>query len=265
MAVVSRAPGAGALLREWRDRRRMSQLDLGLEANVSARHISFVETGRSKPSRELLLDLAEHLEVPLRERNNLLLAAGYAPQYGETPLDDPAMEPVRAAIDEVLGGHEPFPAMAVDRRWDVVGANAAIGALLADGVKDQSLLEPPINGMRVSFHPDGMAPHVENLAEYSAHWIMRLRRQQALAPDPRVEALMEEILGYPGVVDDTGAVVETEDLLFSPLRLRRSDGTLLTFFSTLTTFGTALDVTIAELSIEALFPADAATAAVLRS
>lgn len=263
MSATRNAPGVGVLLRDWRDRRRMSQLDLALEANVSARHISFVETGRSKPSRELLLDLAEHLEVPLRERNQLLLAAGFAPHYPETPLDDPSMEPARAAIEKVLGGHEPFPAFAVDRRWDVIQGNDAALKLLSEGVADQATLAPPLNGIRVSCHPDAMAPRVLNLGEYSAHLIMRLRRQQAIAPDPRVEALIEEMLTYPGVEDHTSGAVEIEELLFTPLRLRAPDDRELTFFSTMTTFGTALDVTVAEIAIEALFPADAQTAAYL--
>lgn len=264
MSVVAPTPGAGRLLRDWRDRRHLSQLDLALEANVSARHISFVETGRSQPSRALLLRLAEHLEVPLRERNALLLAAGLAPEYGETPLGDPSMKPARAAIEKLLGAHEPFPAFAVDRRWDVLSANVAAMNLLSEGVASEQQLSPPINGIRVALHPEGMAPRIENLAEYSAHLIMRLRRQQAIAPDPAVEELIAELLSYPGVEDHPSSAVETEELLFSPLRLRTPAGTELTFFSTLTTFGTALDITIAELSIEALFPADEATAGALR-
>jgi transcriptional regulator with XRE-family HTH domain len=263
VSAPATAPPIGTLLRDWRDRRRMSQLDLALEANVSARHISFVETGRSKPSRELLLDLAEHLEVPLRERNQLLLAAGFAPHYPEKSLDDPEMAPARKAIEKVLGGHEPFPAFAVDRRWDVIQGNEAALKLLFEGVRDQATLAPPLNGIRVSCHPDAMAPRVLNLGEYSAHLIMRLRRQQAIAPDPAVEALIEEVLTYPGVEDHSSSAVATEELVLAQLRLRAPDDSELTFFSTMTTFGTALDVTMSEVAIETLFPADPHTAAYL--
>jgi transcriptional regulator with XRE-family HTH domain len=168
MTVATATPGAGPLLRDWRLRRRLSQLELSSEAEVSARHLSFVETGRSKPSRELLLHLAEHLDVPLRDRNGLLLAAGYAPDYRETPLDDELMAPVREALDKVLVGHEPFPAVIVDRRWDLVSANRPALALLTDGVAAE-LLEPPVNTLRVSLHPQGLAPRDENLAEYGQH------------------------------------------------------------------------------------------------
>ena len=183
MSVISApAPSVGELLRDWRRRRRLSQLDVSLDAAVSARHLSFVETGRSKPSRELVLHLAEHLDVPLRERNALLLAAGYAPAYGETPLDDEAMAPVRAALEKILAGHAPFPAVVIDRRWDLVSANATAMALLTDGVAPE-LLAPPVNAMRVTLHPDGLAPRIVNLREYGAHLVARLARQSALAPD----------------------------------------------------------------------------------
>src|SRR5947199_1886430 len=180
--AVAPVRGVGGLLRDWRQRRRMSQLDLAGEAEVSTRHLSFVETGRSRPSRELVLHLAEHLDVPLRERNALLLAAGYAPTYHQTPLDGPEMEPVRAALDKILTGHEPFPAVVVDRHWDLVSANGAAMALLGDLVAPE-LLAPPLNTLRVSLHPKGLAPYIGNLAEYSAHLVARLQRQAAASAD----------------------------------------------------------------------------------
>jgi transcriptional regulator with XRE-family HTH domain len=253
----------GPLLREWRQRRRRSQLDLAVEAEVSTRHLSFVETGRSKPSRELLLHLAEHLDVPLRERNILLLAAGYAPVYAERSLDDASMGPVREAIDSILGGHDPYPAVVVDQRWNVLSANSAALVVFTDGVAPH-LLEPPMNAVRVGLHPDGLAPRTENFAEFSDHMLMRLRRQIDLSADPELIRLYDEVRGYPGVVEGGVDPTQLANLLFVPLRIRRDDGSVLSFFSTLATFGTALDVTIAELTIESFFPADPDTAAVLR-
>jgi transcriptional regulator with XRE-family HTH domain len=263
MTVMTAPRGVGDLLRDWRQRRRRSQLDLAVEAEVSARHLSFVETGRSKPSRELLLHLAEHLDVPLRERNALLLAAGYAPVYPERPLDAGDMAPVRAALDKILAGHEPFPAVIVDRHWDLVSANAPALAVLTEGVAAE-LLAPPVNALRVSLHPDGLAPRIANLAEYSAHLLVRLRREIDVTGDRRLAALHDELRGYPGVDDGSSAHVDPASLLFVPLVLRSPVGEL-TFFSTLATFGTALDVTVAELAIEAFFPADKDTEAALRA
>ena len=257
------APTVGSLLRDWRQRRRMSQMDLSLEAEVSTRHLSFVETGRAKPSRELVLHLAEHLDVPLRERNALLLAAGYAPSYAQSPLDAGAMAPVRAALDAILTGHEPFPAVVVDRRWDLVSANRPALGLLADGVAP-ALLAPPTNTLRLVLHPDGLAPRIANLGEYSAHLLDRLRRQAAASGDAALVALHEELAGYPGVRDDGGAPTSPADLLFVPLVLRTPEATL-TFFSTIATFGTALDITLAELAVESFFPADEETSAALRA
>ena len=261
MTTVAQSPTVGGLLRDWRQRRRMSQMDLSLEATVSTRHLSFVETGRAKPSRELVLHLAEHLEVPLRERNALLLAAGYSPSFPQSPLDAGTMAPVRAALDAILAGHAPFPAVVVDRRWDLVTANQPALALMTAGV-DPTLLEPPVNVLRVSLHPDGLAPRIVNLQEYSAHLLDRLRRQAAAGGDPALTALHGELAAYPGVRDDGGAPAHVADLLFVPLVLR-SDGGELTFFSTIATFGTALDVTIAELAVESFFPADDATSTAL--
>lgn len=262
MSATTRAPGVGPLLRDWRRRRRLSQLDVALEAAVSARHLSFVETGRSKPSRELVLHLAEHLGVPLRERNGLLLAAGYAPLYAESALEAAELAPVREALDTILSGHEPFPAIVVDRRWNLVSANRPALAILADGVAPE-LLAPPANVLRASLHPEGLAPRIANLAEYAAHVLDRLRRELAVSGDPELRSLLEELRGYPGV-EGGPAAHDPAGELFVPLVLRRSDGTSLRFFSTVATFGTALDITVAELSIESFFPADAETAAALR-
>jgi transcriptional regulator with XRE-family HTH domain len=263
MSVASPPRRVGELLRDWRQRRRLSQLELAVEAEVSTRHLSFVETGRSRPSRELVVHLAEHLDVPLRDRNRLLLAAGYAPVYPETPLEAGPMAPVRAALDTILTGHEPFPAVIVDRRWDLVSANGPALAILAEGVAP-GLLQPPVNALRVSLHPDGLASRITNLGQYSAHLLARLRRQVAVSPDTDMEDLIAELQGYPGVEEAPSTALDPAALLFVPLRLRTSAGPELSFFSTLATFGTALDITLADLSIESFFPADELTERVLR-
>jgi transcriptional regulator with XRE-family HTH domain len=264
MPAVTRphAPRVGDLLRDWRQRRRLSQLDLAGEAAVSARHLSFVETGRSRPSRELILHLAEHLRVPLRERNSLLLAAGYAPSYRQTPLDDAAMAPVREAVELILRGHEPFPAVAVDRHWNLVAANTPAFTLMADGV-DQRLLEPPVNVMRIALHPDALGPRIVNFAQYAAHLVDRLRREADAYGDRDLADLADELCSYPGVAGSESPAATAAEL-FVPLALRVDDD-VFTFFSTLATFGTARDITIEELAIESFFPADAATAAALRT
>jgi transcriptional regulator with XRE-family HTH domain len=264
MSVASPPRSVGELLRDWRQRRRLSQLDLSVEAEVSARHLSFVETGRSKPSRELLLHLAEHLDVPLRERNAWLLAAGYAPLYQESQLDADHMEPVRHALEKILGSHEPFPAVVVDRRWDLVSANRPALALLTDGVAPD-LLAPPTNALRVSLHPDGLAPRIANLPEYSAHLLDRLHREAALSGDLALFELHDELSQYPGVAQGPAVAADTASLVFVPLVLRTADDHELTFFSTIATFGTALDITLAELAIESFFPADKATEEALRA
>jgi transcriptional regulator with XRE-family HTH domain len=252
----------GGLLRDWRGRRRMSQLDLALEAGISARHLSFVETGRSRPSVEMVLHLAEQLDVPLRDRNQLLLAAGYAPAYGQRGLDDPEMGPVRAALDQVLRGHEPFPALVVDRHWGMVAANAALGMLI-EGVAPE-LLEPPVNVLRLSLHPDGVAPRIVNLAEWRAHLLDRLGRQAVSSGDPALAALYEELSALPSPGPPEPYDPDAGDIAV-PLRLRVGDEEL-SFISTVATFGTATDVTVAELSIESFFPANSETAeALLRS
>ena len=252
-------PPVGVLLRQWRVRRRLSQLDLANDAEVSARHLSFLETGRAKPSREMLLRLAEQLEVPLRERNELLLAAGFAPVYGRRGLDHPDMAAVTRALDLVLTAHEPFPAVVVDRSWELVAANASV-ALLTDGVAAH-LLEPPANVLRLSLHPDGLAPRIRNLPQWRAHVLHRLAREAHLTGDPALAALHRELTALPGGTDRS-----TPDGIAVPLRLRAGDsvgGEVLSFLSTVTTFGTAVDLTAAELSVEAFLPADERTAEVL--
>jgi len=262
MSPTAAPPSAGELLRDWRRRRRLSQLDVSLDAAVSARHLSFVETGRSKPSRELLLHLAEHLEIPLRDRNALLLAGGYAPHFTETPLKDEAMTPAREALDKILAGHEPYPALIVDRRWDLVAANAPLLGLL-DGVAP-ALLEPPVNCIRLSLHPDGLAPRIVNFSEWSGHLLMRLQRQALLSQDPEIAALHEELSALPDVATGHSAAADAAEMLYVPLRLRTPGGGELRFFSTIATFGTALDITLSELAIESFFPADPQTAAALQ-
>jgi transcriptional regulator with XRE-family HTH domain len=249
---------AGPLVRAWRERRRLSQFALANEAEISQRHLSFIESGRATPSRDMVLRLAEHLDVPLRERNLLLMKAGYAPIYRDRPLDDPALAKARAALDRVLAAHEPFPALAVDRGWSVVAANAALQRLLAP--VDPELMKPPINAMRVSLHPRGLAPLILNLGAWRAHLLERLRRQANLAPDPRIEALLAEAVAYPGPEAPRPDLAEE---IAIPLKLRTQRGTL-SLLSTVTVFGTALDVTLSELSIEAFYPADSATADMLR-
>jgi transcriptional regulator with XRE-family HTH domain len=259
MTEVADRSRIGALLRDWRLRRRMTQLDLALEAGVSARHVSFVETGRSRPSAEMVVQLAEHLDVPLRDRNALLLAAGYAPAYAQRDLDEPEMGPVREAIDRVLRGHEPYPALVVDRHWGLVAANAAV-RLLISGVAEH-LTQPPVNVLRLSLHPEGMAPRILNLGEWRAHLLDRLGRQAVVSGDPALFALHEELATYPG--GEGGHAPDLEaGAIAVPLRLR-VDGGELAFISTATTFGTATDVTVSELAIESFFPADAATAQAL--
>ena len=247
----------GTLLKDWRRRRRMSQLDLALEAGVSARHLSFLETGRSKPSREMVLHLSEQLEVPLRDRNQLLLAAGFAPAYAERGIEEPEMTPVRAALDRILKGHEPYPAVVVDRWWDLAAANAGIALFTAEVAPD--LLEPPVNALRVTLHPEGMAPRIDNLAEWRAHLLDRVRRQIAVTHDDRLAELYAEVAGYPG---GEASLPAHEPSIAVPLRVT-VHGAELSFLSTIATFGTAVDITLAELAIEAFFPADDATSAYL--
>jgi transcriptional regulator with XRE-family HTH domain len=263
-AMASMGQPVGSLLREWRQRRRMSQLELALGADVSARHVSFVETGRSVPSREMLLHLAERLEVPLRERNALLLSAGYAPAFRERSLSDPALAAARQAVERVLAGHEPYPALAVDRYWSLLASNQAAARLLA-GVSP-ALLQPPVNVLRLSLHPDGMAPRIANLAEWRAHLLARLGHQVDLTADPVLVDLVNELRAYPvpegGEPEAPGPEVAASSVLV-PLRLATPVG-MLSFISTTTVFGTPVEVTLQELALETFFPADAVTAAHLR-
>jgi len=252
----------GELLREWRDRRRISQLDLAISADISTRHLSFVETGRSKPSRDMVLRLGEHLDVPLRERNQLLLAAGYAPVYPEGGLADPDLAAARQAVRQLLTGHEPYPAAVVDRGWNLVDANNGISLLTRQVAPE--LLAPPANVLRATLHPDGMAPHIVNLGEWRSHLLGRLRRQVALTADPVLAGLLEELRGYPCAQPVPEVEIPGPGDIVIPLRIRDGD-TELAFFSTVATFGTPLDVTLAELVIESFYPADAHTADHLRS
>jgi transcriptional regulator with XRE-family HTH domain len=262
----------GEQLRGWRQRRHLSQLELACEAEISARHVSFIETGRSLPSREMLLKLAERLAIPLRERNLLMLAAGFAPVYSERKLDDPALSQVRKAIELVLAGHEPYPALAIDRHWSMVSANSVLPAMLA-GVAAR-LLEPPINVLRVALHPEGLAPRVENFLEYRSHLLSRLRHQIDATADPVLVELLAELESYPipartQVLDGDGVDRErarAEDYggVIVPMQLRTPFG-LMSFFGTITVFGTPLDVTLEELAIESMFPADPHTAQLLAS
>ena len=249
----------GERLRAWRQRRRRSQLDLALDAEVSQRHLSFVESGRAAPSREMVLRLAATLDVPLRERNALLLAAGYAPVYPERPLDAPSMAAARDAVDRILRAHMPFPALAVDRHWNIVAANEAVAPLLA-GAEDPALAAPPVNAMRLSLHPRGLAPRIANLQQWRAHLLERLRRQVDASGDRKLAALLEEVRSF-----GTGTAAEpvgAEDGIAVPMELDTPRGRL-SFLSTTMVFGTPVEVTLSELAVEAFYPADAETAALL--
>ena len=261
MNPTAALPTFGAQLREWRQRRRLSQLDLAGDADVSTRHLSFVETGRAMPSREMVLRLADRLEVPLRERNRLLTAAGFAPMYAERSLDDPALKAAREAVELVLKGHEPYPALAVDRHWSLVSYNRSVLPLLAGAAP--ALMQAPINVLRLSLHPDGLAPRIVNLAQWRAHLLARLRQQVIASADPVLAALADELRGYPAPSDDASHD-SIEASVVVPLVLHTPAGTL-SFISTTTVFGTPVDVTLSELALETFFPADAATAALLHA
>ena len=257
------APQFGDHLREWRQRRRMSQLDLAQEAEISTRHLSFVETGRAAPSREMVLRLAERLDVPLRERNALLVAAGFAPMYRERPMDDPAFASARQAVELILKSHEPFPALAVDRHWNLVAANSMVPHLMAGA--DPALLTAPVNVLRLSLHPQGVASRIVNLRQWRTHLFERLRQQIHATGDGRLASLLEELRGYPVPESADDAHLEGELLgVAMPLRFRAADGSVLSFISTTTVFGSPVDVTLQELALETFFPADAATADALR-
>ncbi|MBB5573559.1 MULTISPECIES: helix-turn-helix domain-containing protein [Rhizobium] len=253
----------GDYLREWRQRRHLSQLEFALEAEISQRHLSFIESGRALPSREMLIHLAERLGVPLRERNPMLLAAGFAPVFPERSLEDPALAPARRAIDIILKGHEPFPALAIDRHWTLVAANDAVAPLLS-GVADVALLKPPVNVLRLSLHPDGLAPHIFNLPEWRAHLLERLRQQIIATGDPVLSDLLKELSAYPAPAAHRPSSPDRDYAgIAVPLELITDAGRL-SFISTTTIFGTPVDITLAELAIESLFPADQATAEALK-
>jgi len=269
MAILLRpdiAPtGLGDLLREWRKRRHQSQLALALQSGISQRHLSFVESGRAQPSREMVLRLAEQLDVPLRERNRMLVAAGFAPVFAERPLGDPALDAVRRAVERVLQAHEPYPALAIDRTWTLVAANRAVAPLLAGAAP--ALLEPPVNVLRLSLHPDGLAPRIANLAQWRAYLLQRLQRECELTGDGQLESLLEELRGYP-VRQMSGSrpspVAHADSRVFVPFELE-TDAGVLSFIGTTTVFGTPVDVTVSEIALECFFPADDATASYLRS
>ncbi|MFG3008971.1 helix-turn-helix domain-containing protein [Streptomyces cinerochromogenes] len=255
--------GVGPLLRAWRERRRISQLELALRADSSARHISFVETGRSRPSEEMVLRLAEQLQVPVRERNALLLAAGYAPRYPETPLDDPALDALRDGMERLIRGYEPYPALVVDAGYTVVAANRGI-AMLLEGVPE-NLLAPAPNAMRLTLHPEGLAPRIRNLREWRGHLLAQMEREIALHRSDRLRALYEEVAAYPVAEEPPGGEpAEPVPYFALPLRIEHA-GRVLSFVSSISTFNTPMDVTVAELAIETFLPADPATAKYLHT
>lgn len=260
----STAPAFGNLLRQWRTRRRLSQLALALEADVSQRHLSFVESGRATPGRDLVLRLADRLAVPLRDRNVLLVAAGFAPAYRERSLTDPDLAVAHRVVERVLTGHEPYPALAVDRHWTLLMANAPARALMADVAP--TLLQPPVNVLHLSLHPEGLAPRIVNFREWRAHVVARLRRQVEDSADPVLARLMDELLAHPV---PPGARAEGRTArgeyagIAVPLELK-TDAGVLSFLSTTTVFGTPTDISLSELAIEAFFPADDATAHAMR-
>src|SRR2546423_6863386 len=261
MAKASSYGRVGPLLGEWRGRRRLTQLELALESGVSARHLSFVETGRSKPGREMLLQVAEQLEIPFRERNQLLLAAGHAPAFPQRPLEDPVLAPVREALDRILATHEPYPAVVFNRAWTLVALNAPMSALAASVEIDSELLKPPVNILRVGLHPRGLAPLIVNLAGWRAHFLQRLARQIAISGDDDLRSLMDEVAAYP--MPEGEVEVSTEaggGEILGPVRPRAPSGGEGSFFGMFASFDTPFEVTTSELAIELLFPANPATA-----
>src|SRR6202045_214736 len=249
----------GDPLREWRQRRHLSQLDLAGDAEISARHLSFVETGRAAPSRDMVLRLAERLEVPLRERNVLLVAAGFAPAFHQRSLDHPALKPARAAIDLVLRAHEPNPALAVDRHWHLVSANRMVMPLL-EGIP-QRLLGQPFNILRLAFHPEALAARTVNLAEWCSHLLERLHRQCEATADPALMKLYADLKAYP--IPARSAPLSSDNVVI-PFKMRFG-GEVLSFMSTTMIFGTPVDITLSELALETFFPADDLTAERMRA
>ncbi|KIZ15441.1 helix-turn-helix domain-containing protein [Streptomyces natalensis] len=262
VALAPETTGVGALLRTWRDRRKISQLELALRADSSARHISFIETGRSRPSQEMVLRLAEHLDVPVRERNALLIAAGYAPAFPETPMDDPSMAALRSGMERLLTGYEPFPALVVDGTYHVQAANRGITMLL-EGI-DPALLRPPLNAMRITLHPDGLAPRIRNFLEWRGHLLAQMERQLAVLRSAPLRELYEEVRGYP--LPEGGREVASfgDHPPFALPMVIEHDGHVLSFISTIATFNTPMDVTVSELAVETFLPADPETVTYLR-
>ena len=252
----------GAMVKSWRELRRLSQLDLAVEAEISQKHLSFIESGRSAPSREMVLHLAEQLDVPLRERNAMLLAAGFAPAFQHRPLDDPTLALAKASMERLLKAHEPYPALAFDRHWNVISANQAVWSLLS--VVSEDLLKPPVNLLRVSLHPAGLAPHIINLAEWQCHLMNQLRRQWRITRDAALDALLKELSVYPSAASGESLRQESTpaDGIAIPLRLMTPRGTL-SLLSAVTVFGTAMEITLSELTLEAFYPADEFTRAAL--
>jgi transcriptional regulator with XRE-family HTH domain len=253
----------GDLLREWRQRRRLSQLTLACDAEISTRHLSFLETGRSQPSREMILHLSERLAIPMRDRNILLVAAGYAPMFPERSLDDPALQSVRKAIDLVLESQKPFPAFALDRHWNIVASNGALPEVYV-GVAAH-LVRPPINALRLTLHPDGLAPRIANLSEWRAHSLARLRRQIDLTADPVLIELLRELSQYPAPGGKHHAAAPADEPAVAIPFCITTDRGLLSFFTTTTMFGSPVDITLSELAVECFYPADAATADIVRA
>ena len=266
MASASPHAAVGTLLRDWRRRRRLTQMEVALDAGVSARHLSFVETGRSKPGRDMLLRVAEELGVPFRERNQLLLAAGHAPAFPERPLDDPALAPVREALDLILTQHDPYPAIAVDRKWNLVATNASVQAMLSLIEVDPALLEPPVNAMRVGLHPRGLAPYLVNLGQWRTYFLERLEQQIATTGDADLADLLEEVRGYPAPDSEAGREEEdgVADGVLGPLRARAPDGRELALIGMFAGFGSPFEVTTSELAVELMFPADEESARLLQ-
>jgi transcriptional regulator with XRE-family HTH domain len=262
MAASGTQRGVGELLREWRERRSRTQLDLALDAGISSRHLSFVETGRSKPGRDMLLRVLGQLEVPFREQNQLLLAAGHAPAFPERSFDHADLAPVRKALELILDRHNPYPAVAFDRHWDLVAANATMLALTAGLDIDPALLGPPLNIMRVGFHPKGLAPFLSNLGDWRAHFLERLGRQLTATRDDRLAALLEEVESYP--VPGAAGKPETLEPL-GPLKVRAPDGSELSLVGMFAAFDTPFEVTASELAVELMYPADRATADALEA
>lgn len=262
MTLADAVGQVGPVLRDWRLRRRLSQLDVALDAGISARHLSFVETGRSKPGRELLIRVLGVMSIPGREQNQLLMAAGHAPAFPERSLEHPDLAPVRQALDLILKRHEPYPAIVVDRNWDLLAANAAIARLTRGVDVNPELVKPPVNALRLGLHPDGLGARLVNPLRWKGHFLQRLKQQAATWQDPLLIALIDEIDGYhyPSQLADDDSVTE----VLGPLRFRGPDGAVLSFFGMFATFDTPFEVNASELALELLFPADEATVDALR-